>query len=122
MTQSTSTTSSTNNLVPNPTLSQTDAATGLPTGWSHGGWGTNTPIFTYPVTGYNDNFAAKVELTTYIDGDAKWYFAPVAVTPGTYQISDYYQSNTASVLTAGFIVAWCSSPTGIPAACCGGSR
>ena len=29
---------------------------------------------------------------------------------------------TATVLTSGFITAWCSSPAGIQAACWGGSR
>jgi exosome complex RNA-binding protein Csl4 len=29
---------------------------------------------------------------------------------------------TATLRTSGVIVAWCSNPTGIQAACCGGSR
>ena len=87
------------NLVPNPTLA-TAGTNGSPQGWSKGGWGTNTAVFTYPVTGYDDNFAAKVQISAYTNGDAKWYFNPVAITPGTYQFSDYYQSNIASTLTA----------------------
>jgi len=88
----------TTNLVPNPTLA--NVATGLPTGWSQGFWGTNTRIFTYPVTGHTDNYAAKVQISAYTSGDVKWYFNPVAITPGTYQFSDYYQSNISSQLVA----------------------
>ncbi len=64
----------------------------LPQSWSQGGWGTNVRTFTYPVAGYNGSSkAAKVTITSYTDGDAKWYFNPVAVTPGTtYTYGQYY--------------------------------
>jgi peptidoglycan/xylan/chitin deacetylase (PgdA/CDA1 family) len=88
------------NLVPNPTLNQADGSTGLPVSWVKGGWGVNSAVFTYPVTGYDDKFAAKVQISSYTSGDAKWYFNPVAITPGSYQLSDYYQSNVSNILVA----------------------
>jgi len=97
-----SVTSAATNLVPNPTFSQTDTATKLPVGWTKGGWGTNRAVLTYPVTGRTDGFAVKTQITTYTNGDAKWYFTSVPVTPGTYLFSDYYQSNIPTILAAQF--------------------
>ena len=93
-------TSTSSNLILNPsftTANPTDAT--LPLNWSHGGWGTNTAVFTYPVAGHTDAKAAQVQITSYTDGDAKWVFDPVAVTPShTYTYTDAYESNIASQL------------------------
>ncbi len=67
-----------------------------PAGWSQGGWGTNTRTFTYPTPGFSGN-GARVTISGYTSGDAKWYFTPVTVTPGTaYTISERYNSTVAS--------------------------
>lgn len=80
------------NLIVNPSLEQ--ASGSLPAGWFKGGWGTNQRLLTYPVPGYASEKAAKAEITQFTSGDAKWYFAPVAVKPNTqYEFSDFYQSN-----------------------------
>ncbi len=71
-------------------------AVGAPSFWRQGGWGTNNRAFTYPATGATGN-GAKVEITSYTSGDAKWYFDDVAVTPGTdYSLSYQYNSTIPS--------------------------
>jgi peptidoglycan/xylan/chitin deacetylase (PgdA/CDA1 family) len=93
----------TTNLIINPSLEISDAANTYPLNWNKDGWGTNQPVFTYPVAGHNSDKAAKVEMLTYTDGDAKWYFDNVQVTPGaTYEFSDYYISNVQSTITYRF--------------------
>lgn len=84
------------NLVSNP--SAETAVAGTPTGWLQGHWGTNTPAFSYTSTGAEDGtHALSLTVTGYIDGDAKWYFAPVPVIGGAqYSFSDYFQSTVAS--------------------------
>jgi peptidoglycan/xylan/chitin deacetylase (PgdA/CDA1 family) len=86
----------TGNLVENPGF-ETAASTTMPADWNEGGWGTNTANFTYLNTGHTGSHSAEVAITKYTSGDAKWYFNPVNVTPGTvYNFSDYYESNIAS--------------------------
>jgi len=90
------------NQVPNPsaeTVSSTDST--LPSGWLTGNWGSNTAVFTYDTTGHTGTRSLKVQLTKYTSGDAKWYFTPQAVTPGsTYTYSDYYKSTAVTSLVA----------------------
>ncbi len=84
------------NLIANP--SAETAVAGAPDGWLQGHWGTNTPTFGYTSAGAEDgSHALSLTVAGYVDGDAKWYFAPVTVTGGTqYSFSDYYQSTVAS--------------------------
>jgi glucose/arabinose dehydrogenase len=90
------------NLILNPSL-ETHNLADEPEHWFQGGWGSNTPIFTYPVPGVTDDHAAKVEITSYTNGDAKWYFADVPVIPGeTYQITHKYKSTVATEVIARF--------------------
>jgi hypothetical protein len=85
------------NLIPNPSF--TNGSANAPTSWSLDFWGTNTRTFTYPVTGKTDATAAKVQITAYTDGDAKWVYNPVTVTAGhTYTYTDSYQSTIGSTL------------------------
>lgn len=94
---------STANLVLNPSVEEFDATTTLPLHWATGGWGTNTPIYTYDTTGNTGARSLKVELTSYTDGDAKWYFDPIPVTPGQrYLVTDYYMSNVATQVSVEF--------------------
>ncbi|KKW43792.1 MAG: hypothetical protein UY93_C0002G0388 [Parcubacteria group bacterium GW2011_GWA1_56_13] len=85
------------NLIPNPSLETSDAS-GLPTGWKKGGYGTNTRVLTYPTTPAQDGArAAQASITAYTSGDAKWYFNHIPVTAGqTYQFSDWSFSNVSS--------------------------
>jgi peptidoglycan/xylan/chitin deacetylase (PgdA/CDA1 family) len=91
------------NLIKNPSLEIADLSENYPLNWSTGDWGANQAVFTYPTTGHNSQKAAKVELTQYTSGDAKWYFDDVPVTPGkTYEFSDYYISSVQTTLTYRF--------------------
>src|SRR4051812_17759092 len=80
------------NLIVNPSAETSTG--GAPDGWLQGHWGTNTASFSYTSTGAKDgSHALSLTMSGYTDGDAKWYFAPVNVTPSTkYTFSDYYQS------------------------------
>lgn len=87
------------NLISNPSLEMANAQ-GDPVDWFKGKWGTNTAIFTYPVAGIDGVKAAKVQLTQYTSGDAKWYFKDVNVISGhTYRFTDKYKSNVLSHIT-----------------------
>ena len=88
-------------LVQNSTL-ETAGVGGDPLGWNRGGWGTNTRTFTYPATGFSGN-GAQVTVSDYVNGDAKWYFTPVGVTPATqYVVSERYNSTVQSELLLQF--------------------
>jgi peptidoglycan/xylan/chitin deacetylase (PgdA/CDA1 family) len=81
------------NLVANPSLET--GISGNPDKWQKGTWGTNASSFTYQNTGHTGSHSAKVEVSNFTDGDAKWFFDPVNIAPGTnYSFSDYYKSNT----------------------------
>lgn len=89
------------NLIANPSFEV--SSNGQPTGWHTGGWGTNSPSFSYLNTGHSGSRSASVTLSGYVSGDAKWYSDPVSVTPSTaYTYSDYYQSAVATRAVAVF--------------------
>ena len=90
------------NLINNASVETTDSSGG-PQNWLKGGWGTNSRSLTYPATGHTGSHSVRVDITSYSDGDAKWYFSPVAITGGVeYTFSDFYQSNVASSVIAQF--------------------
>ncbi len=83
------------NPIINPSLETADPndAT-LPDRWNQGFWGASTAVFAYPVISADGTKAAKVEITDYADGDAKWFFRDVAVNAGErYIFSDQYLAN-----------------------------
>lgn len=82
------------NLIQNANLNEVDPANSkLPRYWLTGKWGTNTATFTYPASSTDSTSAAKLAVTAYTSGDAKWYFQPVTVTPNTsYSFSASYTS------------------------------
>lgn len=86
------------NLIANPSVEQpTPGTPSKPQSWQNNKWGTNTSSFTYPNTGHTGTRSIRVNMTSFTNGDAKWFFNPVAVSPGkTYSFSDYYKSNTAT--------------------------
>ena len=86
------------NLLLNPSV-ETATTLNQPSGWLSSAWGTNSTSLTYKDGGHTGVKSLYANTTSYTSGDAKWYAAPVAVTPGqTYTYSDYYQSNTATEL------------------------
>lgn len=93
------------NLINNPSLETASAAdANLPQSWEKGGWGTNTRTYIYDTSAHTGTKSAKVSITSYTNGDAKWYAAPVAVNPSTqYTFSDYYKSNTTSYVVAQYV-------------------
>jgi peptidoglycan/xylan/chitin deacetylase (PgdA/CDA1 family) len=94
---------SASNLVLNPSLETSGG--GGPLHWHKNSWGTNSPVFTYPETGRSGK-AAKVEIKTYSNGDAKWYFEDIKVSAGQeYVFSDYYKSNRKSNITVRYLMA-----------------
>jgi peptidoglycan/xylan/chitin deacetylase (PgdA/CDA1 family) len=60
-----------------------------------------TPTFSYPVTGNGGGRAAKVVVTNWTSGDAKWWFDHVPVNSHTiYEFSDDYISTVYDNVTA----------------------
>ncbi len=90
------------NLIRNPSL-EIAGANGNPVDWYRGGWGTNARFFTYPVVGAEGSKAAKVEITSYTNGDAKWYFEDVPVVAGKeYTLSHLYKATVPTEILARF--------------------
>jgi glucose/arabinose dehydrogenase/peptidoglycan/xylan/chitin deacetylase (PgdA/CDA1 family) len=92
------------NLILNPSLETVDTLdTSKPQNWFKGGWGTNNTVFTYPSAGNHLTKGAKIDITSYTDGDAKWFFTDVPVVAGeTYTLRNEYKSNVPTVITARF--------------------
>jgi peptidoglycan/xylan/chitin deacetylase (PgdA/CDA1 family)/cell division septation protein DedD len=88
------------NLILDPSL-QTSSNGTIPDYWyADNGNGTKTATFTYPVTGFDGSKAARIDVSNYSSGDAKWVFQNVAVnSPGDYTFSDTYQSSATSEIT-----------------------
>lgn len=90
------------NLIANPSLETADPNNvNAPNKWMSNAWGTNTPTFSYVNEGHTGSRSAKTEVTSFTDGDAKWYFESVAVIPNTnYTFKNYYRSNVATNVVA----------------------
>ncbi len=95
------------NLIVNPSAETADSANAaLPAAWLEGNWGTNTATFSYSSLAEDGAKGLTVNVANYVSGDAKWYFAPIAVTAGsTYAFSDYYQSDVPTLLVAQYTTA-----------------
>lgn len=89
------------NLVPNGNFEST-GTNGLPTGWAKGKWGTNDAVFAYPVAGPDGSKAARVSMTTRTSGDAKWFFTPLALSPGAYTYGNQYNADAPTFMTVQF--------------------
>lgn len=82
------------NLVPNSSLETATGSPATPVSWATDRWGTNTTSFTYATSGHSGSRSVQLVVSGYINGDAKWYFQPVAIKPNTsYDFSDYYQAS-----------------------------
>lgn len=89
------------NLILNPSFETDSDSNTIPDQWAKGQWGKNTAVFSYPVTGSQSASAAKIDLTAYTSGDAKWYFTDVPVIAGqSYTFSDQYQASVATSIVA----------------------
>ena len=89
----------TENLILNPSLETANGS--LPANWAKNNWGTLTATYAYPVAGHTGDKAAQITVSGYKNGDAKWYFDDVPVTPGAeYVFSDWYQSSVPTTVTA----------------------
>lgn len=90
------------NLISNPSVET--ASGGLPLNWQKDRWGNNTASFSYVTGGaQNGTKSVRVNMTTHVDGDAKWFFNPVSVTGNTsYAFSHYYKSNVYTEVLAQF--------------------
>ena len=102
------------NLITNPSMETATVAT-TPDGWADGSWGTNytptTPTSYVTTEGHTGAASIKTTIATYDaaaaeQGDAKWYFTPVAVTPGTsYEYTHWYKSDVDSEIDVQFAYA-----------------
>jgi len=83
------------NPIANPSLETAGTSTS-PANWVSNKWGTNTANFQYVTNdGHAGTKSAKVTVTNYTDGDAKWYPQPFALTAGNqYRYTAWYKTNT----------------------------
>ncbi|HEY8886624.1 MAG TPA: polysaccharide deacetylase family protein [Candidatus Microsaccharimonas sp.] len=83
----------TTNRVANPSF---ETANGTdPASWVQDSWGTNTAKFSYVTNdGHTGTDSAKITMSNYTDGDAKWYFTPLTtLTPGSqYTYATWYKT------------------------------
>jgi hypothetical protein len=87
------------NLVENPSVEVSDGDT--PLSWYKWWYGNNTALFTYPAPGILGEKSVEVSLTSHVDGDTKWYFKDIPVTPWVeYTYSQKYSSDVVSSLFA----------------------
>jgi hypothetical protein len=88
----------TQNLIPNPSLENANAAQPPgPVGWKSGSWGNNSAAFSYISDAHSGLRSARIDLTTYTSGDAKWTFDWVpADGRAAYVYTDYYKSSASS--------------------------
>ncbi|NTV44201.1 MAG: polysaccharide deacetylase family protein [Candidatus Yonathbacteria bacterium] len=96
--------SPTANLVKNPSFEDSDPIyPGTPQYWYKGSWGSNSPVFTYPIVGVNNSKAARITMAGYSSGDARWYGDALPVTGDTeYIYSEQYHSTVPTIVDAEF--------------------
>lgn len=85
-----------NNLIPNSSLEKSADGTS-PENWVAGNWGNNKTQFEYVQNdGHSGSKSAKLTVSNYKRGDAKWYFNPITnIERGSeYEFSDWYKTNS----------------------------
>ncbi|HTE57277.1 MAG TPA: Ig-like domain-containing protein [Verrucomicrobiae bacterium] len=83
----------------------------LPANWTGSNWGTNTPVYEWLNEGHTGSKSAKVTVSNYVDGDAKWVFDEITTGTGAnqlqrgkqYRFSSWYKSNTTPNAVVQFI-------------------
>lgn len=90
------------NIIANSGLETADPSDAkIPEKWEKGFWGTNDAVFSYPAPGTDGTKVAKIEITAYTNGDAKWLFKDVPVLSGEqYVFSDHYLANIPAEVVA----------------------
>jgi peptidoglycan/xylan/chitin deacetylase (PgdA/CDA1 family) len=90
------------NLVANPSMEQANTGNTAPLNWQTDSWGTHTTSFQYKSTsGYQSDHSAYISVSGYKNGDAKWFFDPIAVSPSTsYTFSETYKSSIKTHIVA----------------------
>ena len=80
------------NLILNPSL---ESGSVSPINWSNNSYGTNSSTFMWQTGGaHSGSKSAKVVVTGYVNGDAKWIFDPIAVSAGQYYTyTNWYKSD-----------------------------
>jgi len=68
------------------------------THWFPSSWGNSPIAHVFPEAGINDEYAIRVEVTDYVDGDAKWAFEDIDVPFNNYTFwyRDYYRASIVS--------------------------
>ncbi|HTU59759.1 MAG TPA: hypothetical protein VMF89_15010, partial [Polyangiales bacterium] len=94
------------NMVANGSFEESNPS--LPTqalAWRTNYWGTNTATFSLVSDASAGSRSARVQVSAYTSGDAKWMFDSVAVNAGTtYVYRDAYKSDTTSKLVAAMLL------------------
>jgi peptidoglycan/xylan/chitin deacetylase (PgdA/CDA1 family) len=95
------------NLIQNFSLETvSDSSSKLPKYWVSEKYGTNTVTFLYPASAHTGSTGARIDVSQYTSGDAKWLHNEIAVLPNTdYKFEDYYKSNVATEVNAEFHMA-----------------
>jgi peptidoglycan/xylan/chitin deacetylase (PgdA/CDA1 family) len=90
-----------------PNSSFETAAGTMPANWNQAKWGNNTASYEYVNAGRTGTKSAKVTVSNYIDGDAKWFFDPIkSVTPGKqYRATIWYKTNVTPHAVAMLVMA-----------------
>ena len=92
------------NLIANPSLEMLNASGTAPQGWTSLKTGTNNVAFIYPTVGAQNGVRfSRVSISSFTSGNAKVFFAPVAVAAGKkYNFINYYLSTVATPTIAEF--------------------
>jgi hypothetical protein len=66
-----------------------------PTNWTSSKWGTNTTTFQYMSEGHTGTKSVKTTISSYTDGDAKWYYNPITTLQKgkQYRWTTWYKTN-----------------------------
>jgi peptidoglycan/xylan/chitin deacetylase (PgdA/CDA1 family) len=92
-----------NELIVNPGLEQPSPGGTSPANWQQGYWGDNTHTFTWATDGHTGSRSVRVDIGSWTNGQAKWYYPAVAVQGGKrYQFSDWYKSNASSTVSVAY--------------------
>jgi len=90
------------NLLPNPSMELTGLDQ-VPAGWTSSAWGTNTTAFTSEAAGHTGR-SLKTNMSAFTDGDAKWYFEPLAIKANQqYIYKHFYQSAASTDIVVAYI-------------------
>jgi len=80
-----------------------DANPEAPLAWQPSSWGSNDASFTYDSGAHSGSRSARIDVSSYTSGDAKWVFEKVPVDSGkTYFYIDYYKSTLRTKVVAAY--------------------